>query len=335
MTHLLLHSRRVAALLLTLACTSAVADDRQKFINEMSTKYNFDKAYVAEVVGGAETLQSILDAMSRPAERVKPWHEYRKIFITEKRIREGAEFWNLRNETLEKAAAETGVPMRMIAGIVGVETYYGRITGNYRVVDALSTLAFDYPPRSKFFRKELQEYFLLAREEGLPIEEIKGSYAGAMGPPQFIPSSYRAYAVDGDGDGRRDLLTNWDDILTSVGNYFKAHKWRTGEAVALPATLAAGKKPLTSKNELKANKTLGKLRAKGLQFESDLPDNTPANLIVLEGESGPVYWIGLHNFYVITRYNRSVMYGLAAYQLGEAVAGRAGEPVEIAITAAN
>ena len=315
----------LASILMALLTTAASADDRTIFINEMTTQYGFEADFVSEVIGNAETKQSIIDAMSRPAEKVKPWYEYRDIFITDQRINEGVDFWNLREETLQQASERTGVPMRMIAGIVGVETYYGRITGNYRVVDALSTLAFDYPPRAAFFRNELKEYFLLTREEQLSIEDTEGSYAGAMGPPQFIPSSYRAYAVDGDGDGRRDLLTNWDDILNSVGNYFKAHRWHKGEAVAMQATLPAGHPPLKSKNERKANKTLGELRGMGLLFESDLPDSTPANLIVLEGRAGPEYWIGLHNFYVITRYNHSVMYGLAAYQLGEALAERTAE----------
>lgn len=315
----------LASILMALLTTAASADDRTIFINEMTTQYGFEADFVSEVIGNAETKQSIIDAMSRPAEKVKPWYEYRDIFITDQRINEGVDFWNLREETLQQASERTGVPMRMIAGIVGVETYYGRITGNYRVVDALSTLAFDYPPRAAFFRNELKEYFLLTREEQLSIEDTEGSYAGAMGPPQFIPSSYRAYAVDGDGDGRRDLLTNWDDILNSVGNYFKAHRWHNGEAVAMQATLPAGHPPLKSKNERKANKTLGELRGMGLLFESDLPDSTPANLIVLEGRAGPEYWIGLHNFYVITRYNHSVMYGLATYQLGEALAERNAE----------
>jgi membrane-bound lytic murein transglycosylase B len=301
---------------------AAESIDRQSFIEEMVEEYNFDKNFVTGAIGNAEKKQSILDAMSRPAERVKPWYEYRNIFITDKRISEGADFWKLRQDTLQSASEKTGVPIRMIAGIVGVETFYGRITGSYRVIDALSTLGFDYPPRAKFFRNELKEFFLLAREENLDILEVKGSYAGAMGPPQFIPSSYRAYAIDGDNDNNRNLLSNWDDILNSVGNYFKQHRWHTGEAVAIRASLSSGTKALSSDNELKANKNIGQLRSMGLTFDSDLPDNTEANLIVLEGKTGPEYWIGLHNFYVITRYNHSVMYGLAAWQLGEAIASK-------------
>jgi len=313
-------TRRVIVAVVFAFSATANADDRSKFVDEMVQQHGFERSYVQGVVGEAETMQSILDAMSRPAEKVKPWHEYREIFITDRRINEGVDFWNAKRANLERASEATGVPVEMIAGIVGVETYYGRITGSYRVIDALATLGFDYPPRAKFFRKQLVEYFLLAREEQLDMYEVKGSYAGAMGPPQFIPSSYRAYAVDGDGDGRRDLLSNWDDILMSVGNYFKAHKWKTGEDVVLRATLKNGAAAPTSENNLKADKTLGEMRALGLEFDSALGDETPANLIVLEGKEGPEYWIGLHNFYVITRYNHSVMYGLAAWQLGDALA---------------
>jgi len=292
------------------------------FVKDMVTNYGFDEIYVREVIGDTEKKQSILDAMSRPAEKVKPWHDYRKIFITDKRIREGVEFWEEHREQLERISAETGVPVQMIVGIIGVETSYGRITGNYRVVDALSTLAFYYPKRSKFFTKELREYLILAQEEELPVLEVKGSYAGAMGPPQFMPSSYRAYAVDGDGDGRRDLLNNWADIQMSVANYFLAHRWHPNEDVVLRATLKEGAKAPSSKNELKTKLTLGGARKKGLIVDTSLPADTPVNLVVLQGDEGTEYWVGLHNFYVITRYNRSVMYALAAWQLGEAIAAK-------------
>jgi membrane-bound lytic murein transglycosylase B len=168
----------------------------------------------------------IIEAISRPAERVRPWHEYRKIFMTEERIAAGVLFWQAHREGIERVAAETGVPGEILVGIIGVETFYGRIIGRYRVLDALATLAFEYPPRSAFFARELEQFLLLVREQGLEIETPVGSYAGAMGLPQFIPSSYRAYAVDGDGDGRIDLWTSIDDILASVANYFRAHGWR-------------------------------------------------------------------------------------------------------------
>jgi len=297
-------------------------DQIDAFVADMVTNYGFDEAYVREVLGDTETKQSILDAMSRPAEKVKPWYEYREIFLTDKRIREGAGFWQEHSEQLERISAETGVDTQMIVAIIGVETFYGRITGSYRVVDALSTLAFDYPKRSKFFTKELGEYLQLAREEQLEVDGVKGSYAGAMGPPQFMPSSYRAYAVDGDGDGRRDLLGNWADIQKSVANYFVAHRWKAGADVVIRAELQDDAQQPSSKNELKTKTSLGELRKQGLTFESDLPADTEANLIVLEGEDGTEYWIGLHNFYVITRYNRSVMYALAAWQLGEAIAAK-------------
>jgi len=314
-----------SAILLISGCSQAATSrDAQidTFVNNMVAKHGFEESYVRGIVNEAEKKQSILDAMSRPAEKVKPWYDYRDIFLTDKRIRQGVEFWGEHREQLERISAETGVPVQMIVGIIGVETSYGRITGNYRVVDALSTLAFDYPKRSKFFTKELGEYMLLAREEDLPVLEVKGSYAGAMGPPQFMPSSYRAYAVDGDGDGRRDLLNNWADIQMSVANYFLAHRWHPNAEVVLPATLNPGAKAPGTKNELKTKTTLDDIRKQGISVETTLPGDSPANLVVLEGDNGIEYWVGLHNFYVITRYNRSVMYALAAWQLGEAIAAK-------------
>ena len=293
-------------------------DDVQAFVAEMSAEHGLDAAYVTSVLAGAEVQQSILDAISRPAEKTVPWHRYRKIFITEKRIEAGREFWMEHGERMDHIADETGVPPEIMAGILGVETAYGRITGNYRVVDALSTLAFEYPPRSKFFRGELRELFLLADEEGLDINQIKGSYAGAMGAPQFIPSSYRAYAADGDGDGRRDLFNSWDDVLMSVANYFQVHKWKSGEPVAVQGTLRddASVSPTSG---LKPKDTVGDLSDQGVLFATDQSSSAPAGLWELEGVDGPEYWVGFHNLYVITRYNRSVMYALAVHELGNRV----------------
>jgi membrane-bound lytic murein transglycosylase B len=295
-------------------------DDVQSFMNELITEHGFETDYLQSMLGGADTHQSILDAISRPAERTKPWHEYRKIFVTRKRIAGGVEFWSAHREKLARIAAETGVPEEIMVAIVGVETYYGTRTGSYRVVDALATLGFDYPPRAKFFRSELMEVFLLARDESLDLDSIKGSYAGAMGAPQFIPSSYRHYAVDGDGDGRRDLFDNWDDILSSVANYFVAHKWKSGAPVVTSSTIEPGVHPVTVRNQLKLSSNVAELNSRGFSFDTSLDNNEPAELISLEGEDEREYWIGFHNFYVITRYNRSVMYALAVSQLGEAVA---------------
>ncbi|HHQ14452.1 MAG TPA: lytic murein transglycosylase, partial [Chromatiales bacterium] len=182
------------------------------FMQRMSTEHGFDTDWLDSVLADSKTQQKILDAISRPAEKTKPWRDYRNIFLTPQRIRAGVEFQRKHHDRLQQIEAETGVPATLITAIVGVETYFGRHTGNYRVVDALGTLAFDYPPRSRFFMSELEQFLLLTREEAFDIGQVRGSYAGAMGPPQFMPSSYRAYAVDGNGDGRRNLLSDWDDI---------------------------------------------------------------------------------------------------------------------------
>ena len=300
-------------------CLDTERAEIQAFVTSLVTKHGFEQNYVLSVLNESESQQKILDAISRPAEKTKPWHEYRAIFVTPKRIDAGLAFWAEHDVRLARIAERTGVPAEIIAAIVGVETFYGQITGNYRVVDALATLAFDYPPRSRFFRSELEEFFLLAREEQLDVVAINGSYAGAMGPPQFIPSSYRNFAVDGDGDGRRDLLGNWDDILTSVANYFVAHSWAPGQPVASPVSLSADA-TAPNRNTLKATETVGSLIDRGIAFETELDSAAPAQLISLQGATGPEYWIGFHNFYVITRYNRSVMYALAVHQLGESLA---------------
>lgn len=299
--------------------------DVASFIDELVTNEDFSRDELVALLSGAEIKPKILEAISRPAEKRKAWHEYRDIFIQDKRIDAGVEFWNTHAETIDRISQETGVPGEILVGIIGVETYYGRITGSYRVLDALVTLGFDYPPRSKFFRKELREFLLLAREESVPADAALGSYAGAMGSPQFIPSSYRAYAVDADEDGRRDLFGSWTDILGSVANYFVRHRWHADEAVVAPATLNAefsGEIP--AKNLLKADSTIEDLERLGVIIDGSdaLAAEMPARLIAMEGKQGPEYQVGLHNFYVITRYNRSAMYALAVWQLGNEVATR-------------
>jgi membrane-bound lytic murein transglycosylase B len=314
----------LAASLLLLAPLGAVAldlerDDVRSFISELESTHDFDRAYVEAQLGSSELKQSIIDAISRPAEGVLTWGKYRNIFIQPERIEAGVRFYEEHKEALDRIAMDTGVPPEMLLGIIGVESYYGRITGTYRVIDALTTLGFDYPPRAKFFRSELSHAFRLAREENMELAEFMGSYAGAMGPPQFIPSSYRAYAVDGDGDGKRDLLNNWDDILASVANYFVEHNWQPGGQVAARATISETDKTLPLNKKLQLESNVAALKALGVEFDTSQEANKAAGLWELEGADGVEYWVGFDNLYVITRYNRSVMYALATWQLGEAV----------------
>jgi membrane-bound lytic murein transglycosylase B len=299
------------------------ADDVQSFIDRMVEEHGFERDALTATLASAERKQSILDAISRPAEKTLTWGEYRDIFMTKERIEAGAEFLRTHEKALNEIASETGVPIEILVGIIGVETYFGRITGNYRVLDALATLAFHYPPRSSFFTGELEEFLLLTRSEGLDASVPTGSYAGAMGRPQFMPSSYRAYAVDATGDGKRDIWNDWRDVAGSIANYFLAHKWRPGEDVVAQATLSerfAGPVPAAA---LKPDATVGSLSRDGVLFATGLPEDSATRLIELDGHDGPEYWVGFHNFFVITRYNRSVMYALAVHQLGAAIAGKA------------
>ena len=292
------------------------------FIDAMVEQHDFDREELRDTLGAAELKQSILDAIARPAEKTKSWAEYREIFITPERIEAGAKFWIENEDALRQVSESTGVPMEMLVGIIGVETYFGRITGNFRVLDALSTLAFSYPPRAKFFRRELEEYLLLVREEGMEPADATGSYAGAMGRPQFMPSSYRAYAVDATGDGKRDIWNDWTDVAGSIANYFLEHGWKSGEEVAAQASLGGswqGPAPEPA-NTLKPSETVASLSRKGVMFVTSLPGDSKGELLTYEGADGLEHWVGFHNFFVITRYNRNVMYALAVHQLGQEIA---------------
>lgn len=315
-----------AALILSLSRAFALdvqQPDVQAFIDEMVRDHGFARTELEDTLAEAERKQAILDAISRPAEKTLTWGEYRRIFLTTERIDAGRAFWAEHADTLSATAASSGVPEHIIVGITGVETYFGRITGGYRVLDALTTLAFHYPPRSAFFRRELKAYLLLVREEGLVASEPTGSYAGAMGRPQFMPSSYRAYAFDATGDGRRDIWNDWADVAGSIANYLKVHGWQEGGDIAARATLGDGWQgpPPRPRNTLEASATVRSLREAGVVFATDLPGDSKAELLSYEGLDGPEYWVGFHNFFVITRYNRSVMYALAVLQLGEEIAG--------------
>ncbi len=306
------------------------AADVQLFIDRMVEDHGFDRAALTTTLENAERKESILEAISRPAEKTLTWGEYRDIFITPERIAAGADFWRQHNEALAAVADSTGVPTEILVGIIGVETYFGRITGGYRVLDALATLAFHYPPRAEFFTRELEEFLLLARSEQLDASEPTGSYAGAMGRPQFMPSSYRAYAVDATGDGKRDIWNDWTDVAGSIANYFLAHNWQPGEDVAARASLAERFSGPVPEARLKTNATVRSLSEAGVLFATDLPLDSATRLIELEGRDGPEHWVGFHNFFVITRYNRSVMYALAVHQLGQEIAAKVNVDVSAA-----
>lgn len=284
----------------------------EKLVQEGFTRTELDRMF-----DGVTRQQKILDAIARPAES-KDWHEYRPIFITDARIEAGANFMRTHAATLARAEREFGVEARIIAAIIGVETFYGRTTGSWRVIDALATLGFDYPPRSAFFASELEHFLRLAREEAIDPQTVQGSYAGAMGGGQFMPSSYRAYAVDFDGDGKRDLWSSWDDVIGSVANYLARHDWRHGEVIAVPAAVPDGvTPPLDAQGMEKFN--AGSLRERGVVFSEGVGNDTEVRLVALQHEDELVYWIGLHNFGVINRYNRSALYAMAVIDLARAI----------------
>jgi membrane-bound lytic murein transglycosylase B len=293
--------------------------DVKEFIGQMAEQYDFKKSNLRKLMKSAQSQPAILQAMDRPAEKAKPWYEYRTLFLNERRIREGTEFWLAHRQDLDRASVRSGVAPEYIAAILGVETYYGRLTGSYRVIDALATLAFDYPPRAKFFRDELEQFLLLTRDFDMDPLAIKGSYAGAMGAPQFMPSNYRRFAVDANSDGRIDLWSNWPDVCASVGNYLREHGWNEGEPVLADATVDPAKAADLDGRKLALDETVGSLKAKGVIFDSSMPDDAPAILIAADEPDGVHWRVGYNNFFVITRYNHSALYAMAVYELAGAV----------------
>jgi membrane-bound lytic murein transglycosylase B len=292
----------------------------REFVADMARSHGFDREGLSRLLAQASYSREVIEAMRRPWE-AKPWHAYRAIFLTDARIAGGVRFWRDNARILERAQSSYGVPPEIITAIIGVETNYGGNLGKHRVIDALTTLGFSYPERADFFRKELEQFFLLTREETIDALEVTGSYAGAVGMPQFIPSSYRAYAVDFDGDGRRDLWESRADAIGSVASYFKRHGWRAGEAVAVPARVSSalpGTVPVGEKKPLKPQSRFGDLAAHGVEINDDLEPSTRVSLIRLDAP-GDEYWLGLENFYVITRYNHSNLYAMAVYQLSRKI----------------
>lgn len=298
------------------------------FIETMVKEHNFDRKKLEAVLAQAEKKQAILDAIARPAEKTKPWYEYRKIFLDQDRITRGVEFWQDNEAILTDVAETYGVDPAIIVAIIGVETRYGRHMGGYRVIDALTTLGFDYPPRSGFFRGQLEQFFLLAREQNQDPLALKGSYAGAMGFGQFIPSSYRHYARDHDGDGFADIWNNRYDAIASVANYFKAHGWQTGQPVVQRAKVNGEVDASLVNTGARPELSLTDLKNKGVTVAEPPAGNPQAVLLSYEMENGNEYWLGFNNFYVITRYNRSQLYAMAVWQLSEAIkTARAKAPV--------
>ncbi|NCF33028.1 MAG: lytic murein transglycosylase B [Proteobacteria bacterium] len=298
-------------------------DDVVRYMDQLVQEHGFSSPELEEVFGAAKRRQDIIELISRPAERRLNWQEYSQIFLDEQRIAGGVEFWRQNQETLARAQQKYGVPPEIIVAIIGVETRYGRVTGGHRVVDALMTLGFDYPPRAQFFRKELTQFLLLAREEGKDPLSLKGSYAGAMGFGQFIPSSYRSYAVDFDNDGVRDIWQNRVDAIGSVANYFRRHGWRGDHHVAVPVEIQNESQELLelANESLKPTHSVAEMAQMGVVVD-DLDLNARALLLQLSGGAKPEYWLAFDDFYVITRYNHSRLYAMAVYQLGQAIMQR-------------
>lgn len=295
--------------------------DVQAFIQDMVKQHGFNEAEMTAAFKKVTINQNIIDAMNRPAEKVKPWYEYEAMFVTNASVIAGVKFWKDNAKALAKAEKEYGVPPEIIVAILGVETRYGQNTGGFSVLTALSTLSFEYPRRSEFFTSELKEYFLLTREEGVDPTTLMGSYAGAMGTPQFMPSSYRSYAVDFSGNGKRDIWHNNVDVIGSVANYFKSHGWKAGEPVTYQANVTGNTYKDIPVNEIKPFISIADLKTKGVtpREKINLDANELATLIELKAKNGNEYWIGLNNFEAIMRYNPRVMYAMAVYELSQKI----------------
>jgi membrane-bound lytic murein transglycosylase B len=314
------------------------ATARAQFVSDTAKKYGIDPAQIEATLAKAQFLDSVVAAMSRPAERVKPWSEYRVGFLTQARIDGGRAFIAAHRDELSRVEQQYGVPAEVIVSIIGVETNYGGFTGRHKVLDALYTLAFRYPRsgnperaayehrREQFFRDELAQLFALGREENLDIASLTGSYAGAMGLGQFMPSSYREFAVDGNGDGRRDLFTTYPDIFASIANYFRKKGgerggWVPGGPVVARAELQPGFAEFNP-DTWTPDYTLAQLAERGYRPLDPVAPDATATLVSLEGSTGKQYWLGFQNYYAITRYNNSKMYAMAVHQLSQAIAGR-------------
>jgi membrane-bound lytic murein transglycosylase B len=300
------------------ASTYAERPEVQAFVHQLVQRHGFVRGELNRVFRRVKRADPVLDAIARPAERVRTWEDYRALLLTERRVTEGLGFWKKYHHSLERAARKYGVAPEYVVSIIGVETFYGRNTGSWRVVDALTTLAFDYPPRASFFRSELEQYLLFARAAGIDVFSVKGSYAGAMGLPQFMPSSARAYAVDFDGNGHIDLLKSRADAIGSVANFLKQHGWQRDADVLVNARVQGDGtwRSFVADAGFEPKHSMVALRQAGVEFDSPQPAGANVVLIELASAERPSdYRVALRNFYVITRYNRSAFYAAAVADL--------------------
>lgn len=288
------------------------------FIRYMVKEHQFDEQGLRTTFASAQGHDKILQIMARPAE-TKPWHEYRPIFMTRERITGGVAFWEQHEAVLRRAEERFGVPAEVIVAIIGVETFYGRNAGSYPVLEAVSTLAFHYPKRAEFFRGELEQFLLLVREERVDPLSLSGSYAGAMGMPQFIASSFRRYAIDFDEDGRRDIWTDPDDVIGSVANYLGEHGWQRDGLIAMQAVHKEGDVDALLALGLKPQRTVAELAGAGLGVAGFAQPSATAAVISLQQPAHRDYWLGFDNFYAITRYNHSPLYAMVVFQLAQEI----------------
>lgn len=295
----------------------AKRNDVQRFINAMVNDHGFNRQKLNEIMSEVSLQPQIIESMNKPYEK-KSWDVYKQLFLTPQRVQGGIDFWRANQESLAKAEKQYGVPANVIVAIIGVETLYGKNQGSYRVIDALSTLAFNYPKRADFFAKELKEYLLLCREHNVTPTQYLGSYAGAMGKPQFMPSSYRYYAANFSGSPKKDLMNDDQAVIASVANYFHKHGWNLNQGVAQPAKIAGDRVKqinTTYKTAVYNPKQLAAAGVKPLTASMNPPGKV--GLIELTTNAGPEYWLAYPNFYVITRYNTSPQYALAVFLLSQ------------------
>ena len=291
----------------------------EKFIAQMVQQHKFEEPVLRQIFAQLKINDSVVKAINAPATS-KPWYEFKTIFVTPTRTSAGVAFWNENAELLKRARDVYGVPEEIIVSIIGVESIYGKRTGSFRVIDALYTLAFEMPERAAYFRAELEQFLLLTRENGLDPSAVKGSFAGAIGMPQFMPTSYRRFAVDFDSDGRINLWENVPDIIGSVANYLHHFGWVAGQPIVVPARISGTEYRDIVDKGFKPHLTLAQMQPKGIEPTESVPSELPAGLFTLEIEQGQEYWLAINNFYVITRYNRSKNYAMAVYQLASAIA---------------